>query len=363
MKRYQYKCTLLTDVIITSLAATEGYKESLAYIPGSKFLGIVAGALYDEKDTKKTLDLFHNGKVKFGDALPVLNDETLLKVPFSWYHEKGEKLSDTLYLHHKNIEKSAIQLKQARSGYFSEKQNLFTSVDQDFSLKSAQDVTKRKSEDGKMFGYYSLKAGTEWAFSITDDDGQYSDEIKTVIVGNHRIGRSRSAEFGLIEISFLKELNPVEEGTLNDEVIIYAKSNLCFYNENTGQTTAQPTAKQLTGRNDSEIVWEKSQVRSRNYKTWNRHRNNKDADRIIMERGCVFIVKLKSGISTTYFLNGIGSHKNEGFGEVLINPSFLVSETNQLPFKLEKVELKYMNGYFSESLPVFQFKVYHFPKD
>lgn len=345
MKKYQYKCTLLTDVIITSAAATEGYKESLDYIPGSKFLGIVAGTLYDEEREEKTLDLFHNGIVKFGDASPFLSNETLLKVPFSWYHIKGEKLTDTLYLHHKNLNEKSIQLKQARTGYFSGVQKIFTSINQDFSLKSAHDAIRRKSEEGKMFGYYSLKAGSEWAFIITDSDGKYSDEIKNILEGNHRIGRSRSAEFGLVRIEFLKELETPKEISINNEIIIYAKSNLCFYNENTGQTTAQPTAKQLTGSDDAEIIWKKSQVRSRNYKTWNRYRNNKDADRIIIERGSVFVLKLHSGLFSTFFFNGIGAHKNEGFGEVLINPPFLISETNHLSFNLSKIELTHTLNY------------------
>lgn len=43
MKRIAFKCILQTDVVITSNAATEGFYKSLDYIPGSKFLGIVAG--------------------------------------------------------------------------------------------------------------------------------------------------------------------------------------------------------------------------------------------------------------------------------------------------------------------------------
>ena len=68
MKIYKYSATLLSDIIITSNASTEGYSESLDYIPGSKFLGIVAGKLYDEQNINKTLDLFHNGVVKYSDA-------------------------------------------------------------------------------------------------------------------------------------------------------------------------------------------------------------------------------------------------------------------------------------------------------
>lgn len=344
MKIYQYKCKLLTDVIITSDAATEGYSESLDYIPGSKFLGIVAGALYDEEDTEKTLDLFHNGVVQFGDAMPFVHAETLFKVPFSWYYAKGDGLSDIIYLHHNIKEDSGIQLKQAREGYFSADGKFFTALEQDFALKSAQDASKRKSAKNKMFGYFSLKAGSEWTFSIKDEKENYSDEIKSILNGKHRIGRSRSAEYGLVEISFETEISESSENIYKDEVIIYAQSNLCFYDEITGNTTAQPSGEQLTGDKDSVILWEKSQVRSRNYKTWNRHRANKDTERIIIERGSVFVVKLNNEVKSSFFYKKIGSHLSEGFGDVLVNPKFLKSENEKLPFSLRKQEIAY-NSY------------------
>lgn len=42
MKTLQFKCKLLSDVILNQRAATEGNQESLAFIPGNCFLGIVA---------------------------------------------------------------------------------------------------------------------------------------------------------------------------------------------------------------------------------------------------------------------------------------------------------------------------------
>ena len=323
MKRYLFKCTLLTDAVITSMAATEGYKESLDYIPGSKFLGIAAGKLYNEDQASATLDIFHNGIVKFGDALPYSNENSFLKVPFSWFYEKGSSLFDKIYLHHNLPSEGFKQLKQARKGYFLPQTREFFTVVQDFSLKSAFDREKRKSEDGKMFGYFSLQAGTEWVFTIEDSSGKYAEEIKNVIIGKHRIGRSRSAEYGLVEIEFIREEPKQKDGDIEGEIILYAKSNLCFIDDLSGSYTAQPTAQQLTGSDAAEILWDKCHVRTRNYKTWNRKRSNRDADRVIIEAGSVFVLKSTEKISTDFMISGIGSHQNEGFGEVLLNPDFL----------------------------------------
>ena len=345
-KSYQYKCTLLSDVILTSMANTEGYKESLNYISGSKFLGIVAKKmhnLYDVNNAQQTLDLFHNGTVHFGDATPMIEESTTLKVPFSWFHEKGKKITEGISLHHK-VETSASQLKQARDGYFSIDKESFTTVEQDFSVKSAYDGVKRKSLDANMYGYFSLKQGTTWAFTVEDTSGKYADTIKSVLIGKHTIGKSKSAEYGLVNIEFVIEKTETKTDVYKNEVLIYAQSNLCFY-DNFGKTTAQPTVEQLVGTTNAEIIWKHSQVRSRNYQTWNGKRNNRDTDRLIIESGSVFFVKLDEAVPASFFEKGIGKHRSEGFGAVIVNPSFLTSETETLPITLNNVDLVLKQGY------------------
>ena len=305
-------------------------------------MGIVANKLYDESNKLKTLDLFHNGMVHFGDASIAIGKNDSYKIPFSWYHKKGDSLSDLVYIHHlisAQDRKNGEQFKQAREGYFFRDLKKYVVIEQDFAIKSAHDREMRKSKDSQMYGYYSLKKGSKWSFVVTDESGKYADEIKTILEGKHRIGRSRSAEYGLVEIAFVEECPTTVKLEYKDELILYAQSNLCFYIN--GKSTAQPTAQQLTGVDSATIVWAKSQVRSRNYKTWNRHRNNKDADRIIIEKGSVLVVQLKESISSEFFEKGIGSHKNEGFGDVIINPDFLAGETSKLPYSLNKVEQQY----------------------
>ena len=353
-KSNHYKCTLLSDVILTSMANTEGYKESLNYISGSKFLGIVAKKahnLYDEDESnaQKTLDIFHNGTVHFGDATPMIEKSTSLKVPFSWFHEKGKKLTDGISLHHKIVDPTT-QLKQAREGYFSIKNNAFVTVEQGFSVKSAYDGDKRKSLDANMYGYFSLKQGTSWAFTVEDTSGLYADTIKDILVGKHTIGKSKSAEYGLVNIEFISEETKTKTTDYTNEVLIYAQSNLCFY-DNFGKTTALPTVEQLVGAtnaNNAKIVWEHSQVRSRNYQTWNVKRNNRDTDRLIIESGSVFFVKLNESVDVSLLENSIGSHRSEGFGAIMINPSFLKSETETLSLNLNKIDLVSKQDYSYE---------------
>ena len=73
MKVLNFRCTLLSDVVLNQKSATEGTNVTLDFIPGNCFLGIVAGTLYNtlSKPEEKNL-LFHSGKVRFGDAHPNL---------------------------------------------------------------------------------------------------------------------------------------------------------------------------------------------------------------------------------------------------------------------------------------------------
>jgi hypothetical protein len=72
MTTLKFKCTLLTDVILNLKSATEGNNQTLDFIPGNCFLGIVAGKLYAQKTSAENLDLFHNATVRFGMHIPWL---------------------------------------------------------------------------------------------------------------------------------------------------------------------------------------------------------------------------------------------------------------------------------------------------
>lgn len=340
MKRYKYTCKLLSDVIISSVTATEGFHESLDYIPGAKFLGIVANQYYDET-APETLDLFHNGKVRFGDAYPcIAAEEPGFPVPFSWYHQKGKNPGEQvpLSLHH-NIadeEKNSLgQLQQIRKGYFSNAGHYLV-IEQDFTIRSKYNPKELRADDGKMFGYFALPKGSTWVFFVEDDTNRYADKIKEALVGIKRIGRSRSAEYGLIEISCQEALSLEQPNISSSELtLVYALSNLCFYDKY-GKNTTNPDAAKL-GFPEGEIIWSKSQIRTRLYQTWNRKRHNRDADRMIITKGSVFAVRHNGSVDPKNFESGIGSHRAEGFGRILINPSFLLSGSSEATIKLTKI--------------------------
>lgn len=344
MKRIAYKCTLLTPLIMSSSSATDGNHLSLDYIPGSKFLGIVAKKNYDTAFPQRTLDLFHNGTVRFGDAHPYLpSGERLERMPMSWQMPKGEEDGKTIYLHHnlsdtqkKELVNDGIQLKQAKGKYFSAS-NHSLKVSQNFSMKSAYDLTQFRAKKGQMFGYSTLPKGSTWSFTVEFDQDHYTELVNKTLEGKHRLGRSKSAEYGMVAIEKIAEVPKSGEDYASGETYLYAASNLCFYDEK-GKSTLKPSLAQLKLPNDSTILWDKSQIRSRSYRTWNGKRGNRDADRLVIQKGSVFVIHLNSTLESSVFDKGVGSHRSEGFGRIYLSPYFLKGDEPLSEISLTKYQ-------------------------
>lgn len=343
MDRIAYQCTLLTDIVLTSNPATEGFHRSLNYIPGSKFLGITAKA-YDMQQSARTLVLFHQGKVRFGDAHPMLGEERLNKIPLAWLFDKGQSRKSPRPIHlsyDKDKAKSANE--QERSAYFTSKYEWYE-VNEDFSMKSAYDTERYRAKDQQMYGYFALPRGSQWQFYIDYDTKDDKAIVEEQLLGNQRLGRSKSAEYGRVYIESLQAVeldstNIVASEEQTTTIYLYAASNWCFYDV-FGQCTLQPHAQQLGLPEKSSIDWSKSQVRTRFYPTWNQHRKNRDADRLIIEKGSVIAAKLEQPLDTANLLAGIGAHRGEGFGQVLVNPNFLPTSTVNWQQTLKKYEAK-----------------------
>ena len=205
MKTLKFKCKLESDVILNQKAATEGPNQTLDFIPGSCFLGIVASELYEKIGmNEKTLELFHSGKVRFGDAHPSNGENRGLKIPASMSYPKLKKITDgEIYIHHAvpNLESDEMkqkQLKQCRNGFytFDGDKAIEVKTETNFAIKSAYDKEKRRSEDNKMYGYESLQKGLVLLFDVEVDNEGFTATIKEALTnGKKRVGRSRTAQY------------------------------------------------------------------------------------------------------------------------------------------------------------------------
>lgn len=330
MRTLQFECCLLTDVILSQSAATVGNGSTLDFIPGNNFLGIVA-AHYDEFSPEDASIVFHSGRVRFGDAHPVAGKGEVrsLHVPASMFYPKTGKSSEILYIHHfykRADDKLGIgggpqQLKQCRRGFyeFDKGKGIPADVPTSYALKSAYDRDLRRSEDSQMYGYESMGKGLKFLLEVEVDDDRLADKVAELLAGKHRIGRSRTAQYGLVELQE-KAFKNVTGNISSSLITVYADGRLIFLDED-GEPTFRPTAKDL-GIDGGEIDWESSQVRTFQYAPWNGKRLTRDADRTGIEKGSVFVVRGGKVVGTGY----VGSYRNEGFGKVIYCPEFLESK-------------------------------------
>lgn len=324
-----FKCTFLSDIILNSRTATEGNQESLNYIPGANFLGIVAKKYKNYGD--KSYDIFHSGKVQFGDAHLSKNNKRSLKQPASWFYKKNDDKHKTIYIHHavsdemrKKFTENKQQLKQIRSGYFIEDQII--SSTHDFSIKSAHNKKERRSEEGAMYGYDALRKGSEYIFTVNSEDESTLKEITSELVGKHNIGKSKTAQYGRILIEKVENFSKNYKEIDNPKFTVIYFESCCAFLDKNGNFTYQPELKDL-GFEGGEIKWEKSQIQTKTFAPWNNKRKNRDADRSCIDKGSVIYIE-GGKVDKEFIKKGLGVFKNEGFGRVIINPDFLVADSN-----------------------------------
>jgi hypothetical protein len=352
MTQLNFICTFKTDIVLHASSNTEGKIEKLDYIPGSNFLGMVARHYGDFG--VDAFEVFHSGAVRFGDGHIMIEDEPTLPMAFSFYSYKGVSFEDAqkstdefdkagLFVHHyltqadydKAIEQKT-QLKQQRAGYFSASGKV-AKLEHSYRQKSAYDKAKRRSKDSQMFGYHALPAGTKWAFSVTLDKDTHKDDIIKYLKGQKRLGKSKSAEYGLVEIEYKGEQNVASPGIQRQTIdgkkylFIYAKSRLALTDEN-GINSYAPSIESLGFKKGDKVKidWEKSQIRTSRYTPYVGARRNFDPERLVIDKGSVFVIEVSDSFDDVAFAQAIqkpiGLYTSEGHGEIIVNPKWLLEK-------------------------------------
>ena len=233
------------------------------------------------------------------------------------------------------------QLKQCREGFYVSdgEQATKVKVDKTFALKSAYDSENRCSQDHQLFGYEAMNKGLNLYFEVEldDDAAQYAEELAAALCGTRHLGRSRTAQYGLVEITATSfEQLKSDAVVANEEVLVYADGRLIFLDEH-GLPTFQPTLQQLGFEGKGEILWHKSQVRTFSYAPWNFKRQAFDSQRCGIEKGSVFVVRASAAPKKYAY---VGDYQQEGFGRVVYNPDILsqnkADQEGKTKFKFEE---------------------------
>lgn len=325
MNELIFQITFESDVVLPASSNTEGNIEQLEFIAGSNFLGMVAKKYLDFEDA---FNVFHSGEVRFGDASLLVDNELYYKMPFSLFNVK---LDENEIYHHHFLTENKGQLKQIRKGYISactEDGLKIENIEYNYAQKSAYDSTSRRSKDSSMYGYKSIKAGTQWQFIVKYTDNISEEDLtllKSTLLSSKRLGKSKSSQYGAVSI--------VEQGTNshvtyasqeNGQVILYANSRLALVDEQGNPTY---DLKHLCEGLESEnIVYEACQIRTSSFTPYNGAMQTKTYERLIIEKGSVIVLKDLTQTQMNMLQQGVGVYLAEGFGELLLNPSFLMQK-------------------------------------
>ena len=347
MQTKRFTIKLQENVIISQRAATTGGHSSLDYLPGATLLGACANSLYKKLSKSEAYTVFHSGKVRFGNALPLSETNKLsYPMPLCWHEQKtGEKAIQEKQIIAKNLLNYQIkqypegtQPVQLRTGYIATDGSV-TQTQTEYKMKTAINPKTGQANEGQLFGYSSIPKGMTFGFKLEADEDVPTELFKKVtnnLNGKLALGRSRSAEYGNIEIypaNWKEDKKTTEETT--QELTIWLLSDIALLDKN-GQATLLPTAQDfgLHGK----LNLEKSFIRSRRYAPFNAHYRRREIERNVISMGSILHFSLKEPTEIQTIQTNIGLYRQTGLGQIWPNPPLLETEkpkfeTNSKSFK------------------------------
>lgn len=333
--------TLLDDTILSAHSKTVEVAQSLTYIPGRVLLGAVASRLYAKLSQEEQFSVFHASGVRFMDARPVVFEGGKVMptyaVPLSYHHEKGTRLSksvdDKSYLTNKvenfvEGRRKGVQYKQVRSLFMTESMQA-VSIAKNGSLRTS--LKDGQARESYLFGFDAIRKGTQFLAAIEVESEAIYAQIKDILADGIRVGRSKTAEFGRVQVELI-ESNQLAEASVSSrdirEVPLYFASDVAIRNRY-GQPSLDLNefAKQLGA---SGWVAEKTFIRTRRYSPFHGVRFRPDLERQVWTMGSVVTLcfdEMEAVSSLNERLSdGVGEYTHEGLGEVLADPTFLQLE-------------------------------------
>ena len=355
MRTLHYEILLKQDTSLPSPAGrrTGGASPSLDFVPGSALLG-AAARYYDDAAASLRWDLFHCGRVRYGDARLISLDDAIgaLPAPLCMYLPKGVESKgwdDTWvnFLCLDDTQRAAVQYVPIRGQVAPD--GVIESVDPRYTLRTAVDYVQQRAQEGQLYGMGGLPAGTRLRGSIEMDDGICSAAEKFLVEHLHDrplfLGQRKSAGLGLATLTFLRsaDTQPTRGWQTSDQPVgaagmvhVWLISEICLVDPDTGAPTLEvdPTHFGLNPE-AHHVVRRNTFVRSLRWTSFNRHRRRPDVEHIALKAGSVVTL---DGFESAQQVNalrnhvacGIGLFRAEGLGRVIVQPQVLLSKRANL---------------------------------
>jgi len=333
--------TARAPAIFSEQARTEGEHRTLAHIPGGTLLGWAAGrGRYDRwlrlEDGNKTETVFHSGKVRFSDALPLANDGApaypIAQLLMEPKHARGDaKKLDPKSVRVGRGDEGKIVQYEAMKNKFVTRAGALVKPEQGGRLRTA--THEGRADEGKLFGYQHIEpASLRYAASIEADGGALDDAQWNALLDDFRdktlyLGRSANTGYGgayacEVHDSQGEELWPagsVAPGA--KRVRVWALSDLALVDE-FGAPSLVLRPEQIGLRSGWTYCDADSAISVRRYAPWNGALPGRDVERTVVSAGSVFSFTAESG--EVGRLNCIvGMWREAGLGRIWISPPLL----------------------------------------
>ena len=206
-------------------------------------------------------------------------------------------------------------------------------------------LTQAEQEDLIITNKNLLEANSKYKKDLVNSQNkiiQYKkelikkDKIIQALCGEKFIGKSKTAQYGKVLIEKLdSQINTLqlEEESLNEVAYLYIDSHLALFN---GAVPTWIPTKENLGLMQGEILWEKTQIKTRKFSPFNSKRQCRETERLIIEKGSVIAISNLSKSDRETLKKGVGAFLSEGYGKILINPSFLLKK-GSFSLKTEQV--------------------------
>lgn len=339
---------LLTDACLSTSNHSLGEPETHQYIPGRTLWGALATLAYRSWafTEDEAFRIFHQGAVQISDALPLQSQHRSYPVPLAWHEPKNTPGQSLQNFALESVRKHcAGDQYQGKKGGWVSADRREIKVETDFSLRTSVDPSG-KARQGLLFGLPVLRAGTRFHATLSGTKVDLDKVLALVKSQELRVGRSKNSELGLVRVKPRSQpAIRLEHGAGSATTVsVFCVSRCVFRDPHTGAPTLLPKAAALGLPKDWEFDSASSFVRTVGVVHFNAKRGRPETERFAIERGSVLTFR---GNSTdlapviNFVTSGVGEHCGQGYGEVLVAPSWL---TQDKPFSLEPPEVSTESG-------------------
>lgn len=319
MHKLEFKIRSVSALVLPTRAGDVNMVSTRSYINGSAILGAFASAYigsfglnYSAENKLEFDKIFINSGVIFSNAYINLGEKKSIPTPLSFFSKKhkADKVYDMLLADDNGSE----NLSQ-NGGYvcIDEDKETILPVNVEKSINFHFRAGNYANDDKIIFNYESIKENQDFSGRISGE-AQHLKKLRDLFKsGAIRLGKSKSAQYGLAEISFgnIEEIEQSVNVTSQGNVTMTFLSDTIIYNDFGSSVVDLETLEKIIGVKICKSYIKKSS--NDNFMSiW---KLRKPSEQCFMAGSSFLLAKVPDDYEMSE-LGGIGERVNEGFGQV-----------------------------------------------